>query len=140
MTIEAWEITRTLEEVETMADLLLDKDRWDDPEWADGMSKMMGGECAWPLMVRVPKFIAEGREVTTLEAMPALEHLDSRLDFLIEKAEDQRGLSAPKAREQVNMLLWLFGREGDMIPADAGFESTARLAHQLQKKVKEAIS
>jgi hypothetical protein len=128
---QGWTIARTVPEIDAMIKTLADQ-KSAGPSWDGRTSSFFGSETLWPLMVRVPEYIAEGNEVTPLTVEAALEDLRGRVDFLIEKADNERGLSAPKARDQVNMLLWLLGRE-DLVVTASSFGEIATQARRLRE-------
>ncbi len=128
-----WTIVRTVEEIETMADAWLAGDDGVCP-WSEGAALMFGSEAAWPLMLYVQKFVKEGHDAEPLDDAVALEKLQERIEFLIDKADNERGLSAPKAREQVCAYLWLFGRD-ETISSGLSFAETASHARVLLEDV-----
>lgn len=129
-----WTIARTVEEIEVMADAWLACDQSVCP-WTEGAAKVFGGEAAWVLMGYVPKYLKEGCAPEPLDDAAALEGLEERLDFLLEKASNERGISAPKAREQVCAYLWLFGRD-EYIRAGQTFAQLALRAQELLHEVR----
>ncbi len=103
--------------------------------WGGSMGMMFGIKAAWPLMLFVSKFVKDGHDVQSVDdPTPALEKLQERLEFLIDKADNERGLSASKAREQVCAYLWLFGR-GETISPSLSFSETASHARVLLEEV-----
>lgn len=137
ITITDWAVVRTVPKIKEMVELLSDRNTI-HPKWeAGGTCAFFGSETLWPLMVRVPEFCKESTDTTPLDVEIALEHLRGRLAFLIEKCDDERGLSAPKALDQVNMLLWLLGRQDLALPGGT-FEETATAARELDKVIPNA--
>jgi hypothetical protein len=131
-----WKIVRTVEEIETMADAWLASDDIVCP-WSEGAALIFGSEAVWPLMLFVPKFVKDESDVECVDdTASALEHLQERIEFLIDKADNERGLSAPKAREQVCAYLWLFGRE-DSFGSAPSFVETASRARELLVEIQE---
>ncbi len=128
-----WKIVRTVDEIETMADAWLAGDH-DVCPWSEGAALIFGSDAAWPLMLYVQKFVKEGHDAEPLDDAVALEHLQGRLEFLIDKADNERGLSAPKAHEQVCAYLWLFGRPYT-IQHGMSFAETASRARELLVEV-----
>lgn len=98
-------IARTIDEVEDMATRWLEG----DVPWSRGFGPMLGPETCWPLLVYCRKFVREDAEVEPLDIEDSLKEYIGRLEFYIEKAEDERGISANKAFEQVCAYRWLFG-------------------------------
>lgn len=105
--------------------------RGDPPFATVGYGKLFGTEAAWPLMIYCAKFIKEDAgDADALNDESARGHLRDRLDFFIMKAEDERGLSCPKAWEQVNALLWLFGQES--LPHYESFDHAVHMGKELK--------
>ena len=121
-------IARTVDEIERMADAWLAGDSSICP-WTEGTARLFGSECAWPLMTYVAKFVKAGCDPDPLDRDEAITRYRERLEFMVEKAEGERGISTPKAREQVNAYLWLFGR--DDFVRSAGFAPTAARGREL---------
>lgn len=133
------EIKRSVDELKQLAEDLMDPEK-PNPEWSNEMALVFGGaHVTWPLLVHVPEYIAEDAEVTPLDVEHVAAHLAERLEFFIEKAENERGLSAPKALEQVNMLLWVLGEEKRMLDfRETSFEVQAKAGKKLQAWLKKA--
>lgn len=129
---ESWQIARTLDEIEAAADAWLEGT---PPFPQTGTAKYFGSETAWPLMTYCRKYLREDAEPDALDVAEAMERLTGRVAFLIEKAEDERGLSTPKAWDQVQALLWLFGKPA--LEAYHSFADAAERALELRDQLPE---
>lgn len=98
-------------------------------EIQNGVGGFLGAHYLWPLMLQVPEFIKDNSGPRSTQM--CADDYRGRILFLIEKCDNERGLSAPKAWGQCLMFRWLFGWELDSIDFDIfpGFTAGAQQGH-----------
>ncbi len=132
--VSALTITRTLDEVEAMAEAWLADNR--ACPWARGGGTVLGSECCWPLMVYVARYLRGGADPESLsDHDDAVKSYRDRLVFLIEKAEGERGLrpqrpgSRPTPTDGCSGLI--------LLPEWETFADLAEMAHAALARLDE---